>query len=289
MPDVTSGVLSFLTQHIAQLGVPFAIVASLATTVSGIWRFYSGRRALAYKLTVQEVNHLSREARERYERVKTADAEARVLPARLRIWNSGRQVIRRDEFDGGIPIEMLFGNADVAVCQIARVRPMYLRPEVKAQASSVLVKPLLLNPGDSIEMELVLTRAASGKFEDRIVFGTCFGTCRIAGIRWMTEDPGRTFRRLGQLALSLSLLTLGSLLVKVIAGSVPLLQHLVSDLNLQDILAVVLQTVATGAAVSTTLRFLAEFERRRRRRREVQEVRDQEVEVTVRTRSGDSD
>src|SRR5215469_1565347 len=242
MPDMISGIWSFLVlqfaqvPHFAQSSVPFSIASSLINIGSAVWRWYSGRRALTYRLTVKRAISLRGLLNWLLHRETPLGVEAT-----LRIWNSGRQAIRRDEFDNDTPIEIFFWDSTSPFIVTHRFQPANLRPEIAPRRSSIAIWPLLLNPKDSIELDLqfVIFR--------RVVFGTC----RIVAIRWKTKYPGRTFWALVRIALALSLATLGLLVVADLQDNVPTFQRLLHDLHLQGIVQNALFVVSAATVVTS--------------------------------------
>jgi len=87
------------------------------------------------------------------------------------IKNSGNQPILRDNFDEKLQIHFK-PETLILSAQVTRVHPSRLTVSISHQVSSILIDPLLLNPGDYF----VIQSLTSGKRPD------CSEKARIAGI-----------------------------------------------------------------------------------------------------------
>lgn len=94
----------------------------------------------------------------------------------VKIINSGTVPIVRSDFETPINIEFA-EKGKVLEADVINVSPKNLAVDIKNSKSGVSIQPLLLNPGDSITVKILLTN-----YTDAVISG------RIAGVR-ETLDP----------------------------------------------------------------------------------------------------
>ena len=110
-------------------------------------------RPLSVTLTV---SHQGREVR---------DASVVVL----RLVNTGDKAILPEDYRSDLSI-CLDGVNEVIAATATRTRPGELSPEVTTEQRKVLIAPLLVNPGDMIELQILASGlASSARVESRIV------------------------------------------------------------------------------------------------------------------------
>lgn len=118
----------------------------------------------------------------------------------IEVANSGNRSVTAEDVE--IPLTIDVGNVVIAQAQILRVEPAALAPVVERQDRHVVVRPLLLNPGDSFQLGL-LTSGSEPVVSVR---------ARIAGIKDVrivsSADEGMTFWRSFKLGLGLLLVCL---------------------------------------------------------------------------------
>jgi hypothetical protein len=74
--------------------------------------------------------------------------------AAVRIVNSGEQSITADDYEGPLAIQFE-GVSKVLAVDLSARRPGDLTPRMSTSPSSVLIEPMLLNPGDMLELNIL--------------------------------------------------------------------------------------------------------------------------------------
>jgi hypothetical protein len=75
----------------------------------------------------------------------------------VRIANSGNAPIRSDEYER--PISLCFGeNAQVLTAEVSETNPKSLQPTLTIENTQVVLKPILLNSGDSITIKALVSQ-----------------------------------------------------------------------------------------------------------------------------------
>ena len=87
----------------------------------------------------------------------------------VRIENQGNTPVTSTDYER--PISFNFGeNAQILFSNISRVTPKSLKPEViVSEGNSVTLKPALMNPGDSITIETLVSEFDNFKVDARII------------------------------------------------------------------------------------------------------------------------
>ncbi len=93
------------------------------------------------------------------------------------IKNSGNQPILRDNFDEPFRINFLKGTSVISA-EVTRIHPETLAASVSIQPGSIVVDPLLLNPGDY----LVIQALTSGNRPEHTAKGRIVGVSSVAPI-----------------------------------------------------------------------------------------------------------
>jgi hypothetical protein len=79
----------------------------------------------------------------------------------VRVVNTGDKAIRFEDFSSELTIR-LKGVREVVSALATKTRPIDLVPKLMVKDSRVLIGPLLVNPGDMVELQLLTSGLASG-------------------------------------------------------------------------------------------------------------------------------
>jgi hypothetical protein len=224
--SIVSGIAANFS--IVWLTIPFSVI----TGVTAVFRFLADRKEFAFTCRRLYLNGFSAETRRKYtELLDTFDAE-QIVAMRIKLWNSARQPIKREDFDGGQPILINCAPATVRFAGVASCRPAYLQPTVEARPSAVAIQPLLLNRKDEIKLDVLITdfKPPLGV----VVEG------RLLGIREPREDPGSGLRTLALYTATTSIGVIVSLLIQALLSNVlPVLTDFLARIQFTASLSVI--------------------------------------------------
>ena len=165
------------------LGI-FAIGASVA-----IYRLQKLNKRLAYEIISRTTLLTVREELENKVQVLYDGSTVRSLTVFLiRVWNAGSEPIRSSDFERPLSFSAI-APAQILTAVITVVLPESLMPELVFEAHSLTVAPMLLNPGDSLILK-VLVKNASVSLKPH---------ARIIGVTHVQKGDGAS-RRLAALA-----------------------------------------------------------------------------------------
>jgi hypothetical protein len=123
------------------------------------YRDQRGRKRLEY-LVVSNIRVVPRSVSTKlgvvYDGSPVPDASILIV----RLVNTGDKAVRAEDFNSDLAIR-IEGAHQVVSALATRSRPTDLGPEVSVGEDRVLVAPLLLNPGDMIELQLLVSGIAS--------------------------------------------------------------------------------------------------------------------------------
>lgn len=129
------------------------VLAAAAIIVSiVIARQQRARKVLGYELGFTELVSVHQGARDLIKIYYEDEQIEQAHLLQLRLINVGDLPVLQADFQRPLTLEFEGGGSPLTV--EAKSRPAELRPEVEIVGSSVSLKPLLLNPGDSISVEV---------------------------------------------------------------------------------------------------------------------------------------
>jgi Protein of unknown function (DUF2690) len=196
--NVFPGAVAVLTLCAAVV-VPFVIL-----------RLQRRRKALSYEIRRLPLVSVRAEAAERIAVLFENKPVKGVALITLRFRNSGNAPVRASDFDG--PLTVALTATTVLETTVQECVPDELGPVVSQEVGALTVAPLLLNPGDSFELALLV----DGPYTTPVV------TARIAGVSRVTPERAPTPAsgyRLTALVASLGILTVGLAVVAAIQFS----------------------------------------------------------------------
>jgi hypothetical protein len=125
----------------------------------------------------------------------------------IKINNWGNEPIRADDFER--PLRFSWSEpARILSAEVTEVNPETLRPTIRAGAHEIVLDPLLLNPGDWLQLKILINEVGNRSVDGRVI-----GVKRITKINAsdkVTSD--KTLRFVAAMG------ALGSLTVLVISG-----------------------------------------------------------------------
>jgi hypothetical protein len=148
------------------LGVVGVMVAYLA------YRSQRGRRRLEYlvigSFTVVPPQ-LSTALSVTYNRARISDAAVAIL----RLVNTGDRAILAAQFEASLTVRAE-GSKKVVAAVPSRTRPQGLNPILSIETDGVAIAPMLLNPGDMIELQIITSGppsrvTVSGRIADAVI------------------------------------------------------------------------------------------------------------------------
>jgi hypothetical protein len=147
----------------------FALLAGLISVSAALLRFITDRSVLYQTISPNFPIDLSDDGRRLYWALDGDAQERRLTVWSIRIGNRGRLPIKRDQFDSGQPLELMFPNGPVKHVEVGERVPTKLHLDVSdlnpENETSIKISPLLLNSGDEVELKVILDgdyRALSG-------------------------------------------------------------------------------------------------------------------------------
>lgn len=148
-------------------------LAAIVTPFVVTW-WHRGYKALSYTMISFPTSLLTSE-----EKVEEQDVH-RVI---VEIVNSGNTEIRPADYES--PVNLSFsGNAHVLTVEVSKKNPTNLPATIYKENKTVVLREVLLNPGDSIELQCTVSQ-----FDGRMdVYG------RIAGVRAILKSAQGRFR-----------------------------------------------------------------------------------------------
>ena len=102
----------------------------------------------------------------------------------IRLVNTGDKAILAEDFSTDLTVR-LDGAHEVVSASATKTRPVDLNPKLRLDANRVLMTPLLINPGDMIELQLLASGLAS-----RITIEGRVANVRRVSQRSLPYDPG---------------------------------------------------------------------------------------------------
>lgn len=168
-----------LWQFVGVLLALLAIGASIA-----IYRLQKLNKRLAYEI-VSRANLLTvREELENKVQVLYDGGPVRSLTVFLiRVWNAGSEPIRSTDFERPLSFSAV-APAQILTAATTKVLPESLTPELVFGAHSLTVTPMLLNPGDSLTLKVLVKDASVSLRPD----------ARIVGVTRVQEGDGSSRR-----------------------------------------------------------------------------------------------
>jgi hypothetical protein len=161
------------------VGVVLGIGASVA-----IYRLQKLNKRLAYEIISRTTLLTVREELENKVQVLYDGSPVQSLTVFLvRVWNAGSEPIRSSDFERPLSFSAA-APAQILTVDTAAVLPGSLTPELVFEAHSLTVAPMLLNPGDSLTLK-VLVKDASASLEP---------DARIVGVTRIQEGDGASRR-----------------------------------------------------------------------------------------------
>lgn len=200
-----------------------SVAAGIISVFAALLRLRRDRKLLCYSWQWLCSGDLEDDVYTLYWRLRREYPSHRIRALRVRLRNAGQQAIRRDDFDGGAPIEIYFDpkgqvSGVIEFAAAYECLPRNLKPEVhRKDEHTVSIQPLLLNGGpflnnggDEFDVMILLRsekrkvnwfrraeRALKWLLEWSLVFFNGVATvnptpfrvyARIAGISWPMRD-----------------------------------------------------------------------------------------------------
>jgi len=190
--------LEFLKDPIWQfIGVVVTVITILVTL--GLYIKQRRIKNLSYQIrSITPLLSLSEEVKGILQILYKGKLVDQVHLIRLRLLNSGNTPIQSSDFEK--PVSIDFGNkAKILSASILKTDPENLTPSLKIKKNSVVLSPLLMNKGDTINIKILVSR-----FEEVIQLDG-----RIVGVKNIKEvEEEKTYHTL-LLLLSLIVITYG--------------------------------------------------------------------------------
>ena len=172
------------------VGVVLGIGASVV-----IYRLQKLNKRLAYEIISRTTLLTVREELENKVQVLYDGSPVQSLTVfPVRVWNAGSEPIRSSDFERPLSFSAA-APAQILTVDTAAVLPGSLTPELVFEAHSLTVAPMLLNPGDSLTLKVLVKDASASLKPD----------ARIVGVTRLQDGDG-AFRRVAALA-SVGMLT----------------------------------------------------------------------------------
>jgi hypothetical protein len=148
LPDGVDGALS-----VDPVAAAIGLAAIVATLV--IYRRQLARPRLAYEIRTTPLVTLRREARGVLQVTLDGRPVHDVYLLEVRFANTGSAAIRKEDFDE--PLRLSVGEGAKPISEVTTDSgPLGLEPEVDFAGAALIVKPLLLNPGDSFWLKAMI-------------------------------------------------------------------------------------------------------------------------------------
>jgi len=175
------------------VGATVLAAVAIAVTVY-LYRKQRSRKELSFRLSGSELVSIHSEARDSIEiRYRGLEIEsAHLLEVELR--NSGNVAIKREDFER--PVALVLGEGvEVLTMNTPHVKPPELDPEITAGvvgfegSMRVQLEPLLLNPGDEVTVQVLVSDFAGEPDLDYRIVG-------IAQLRDAAQQGRRSWRQI---------------------------------------------------------------------------------------------
>jgi hypothetical protein len=176
------------------------------------------RRRLSRSLQITQLVSVHSEARDRIHLSFEGEQINQVHLVKIRLWNSGNRSIQEADFER--PLTIGFGGGTPLTVEVTDVHPPEMRPSaqlIEENGGGVQLVPLLLNPGDSLSLKILV----------RDFNGDLTYDYRIVGITDLIDADRQANRRrvLASPVVAIAAAVLGGLISAVAAE--PLVDELI--------------------------------------------------------------
>jgi len=157
-PDWLQQAITYAQQHQDGIRNTFATLAALVSLLVALVRLRTGHPTVFDSVRRLHAIDLGEKGHGRYWELRRDHPSATVEVLGLFVGNSGRQAIKREDFDGVRALELGFPRSAVQHCEVGSSVPSYLQQLVEVvvpDEHTVRIRPLLLNAGEAFELRVV--------------------------------------------------------------------------------------------------------------------------------------
>lgn len=153
--------MSELVSYLTQFGPLFTIIFGILSFITAIVIAYVNNRRLHKSLsywikTNTAIFSLEKGIRDKFQILYEGKEIENARLFIISVSNNGQQSIKKEDFDGDL--EFVFSSdGNILFAEINHRHPDNLKIAVQQKANSLLIKPALLNPGDSFEIKGIVT------------------------------------------------------------------------------------------------------------------------------------